>query len=132
MSLFQMCVFFLIVRIICLFYFIFVKYLSSVLSLMFEHECLDTWCFKCLICMCFVFLYAQLSMFHLERRSRNTLIAYLLAVHCVSKHFAEDPEFDSHLRSGDFSGSSYSDDLKKKEKKKKKPSIGYPARCLAL
>ena len=30
---------------------------SLLLSLMFEHDCLDTCCFGCLVCMCFVFLY---------------------------------------------------------------------------
>ena len=35
---------------------------------MFQHDCLDTCCFECLICMCFVFCIftcsAHLSMFH--------------------------------------------------------------------
>ena len=30
------------------------------LSWMFEHNCLDTCCFGCLICVCFVFLYLHL------------------------------------------------------------------------
>ena len=30
------------------------------LSWMFEHDCLDSCCFGCLICMCFVFLYLHL------------------------------------------------------------------------
>ena len=30
------------------------------LSWMFEYDCLDTCCFGCLICMCFVFLYLHL------------------------------------------------------------------------
>ena len=29
-------------------------------SWMFQHDCLDTCCFECLICMCFVFLYLHL------------------------------------------------------------------------
>ena len=33
---------------------------SLLLSLMFEHDCLDTYCFGCLISMCFVFLYLHL------------------------------------------------------------------------
>ena len=33
---------------------------SLLLSWMFEHQCLDTHCFGCLICMCFVFLYLHL------------------------------------------------------------------------
>ena len=48
------------------------------LSWMFQHDCFDACCFEYLVCMCFVFCIctcsAQLSMFHLERRSRNTLI----------------------------------------------------------
>ena len=30
-----------------------------ILSWMFEHDCLDTCCFGCLICMCFVFTPVQ-------------------------------------------------------------------------
>ena len=30
------------------------------LSWIFEHDYLDTCCFRCLICMCFVFLYLHL------------------------------------------------------------------------
>ena len=30
------------------------------LSWMFQHDCLDTCSFECLICMCFVFLYLHL------------------------------------------------------------------------
>ena len=30
------------------------------LSWMFEHDCLDTCCFECIIYMCFVFLYLHL------------------------------------------------------------------------
>ena len=30
------------------------------LSSMLQHDYLDTYCFECLICMCFVFLYLQL------------------------------------------------------------------------
>ena len=44
---------------------------------MFEHDCFDTYCFGCLICMGFIFLAcacsAQLSMFNMERRSGNTI-----------------------------------------------------------
>ena len=32
----------------------------SLLSWMFQHDCLDTSCFECLICMCFGFLYLHL------------------------------------------------------------------------
>ena len=31
-------------------------YPPLLLTWMFEHDCLDTCCFKCLICMCFIFL----------------------------------------------------------------------------
>ena len=48
-----------------------------------EQDCSDTCCFGCLICMCFVFfcIYtysAQLSMFHMERHSRNTFIIIII------------------------------------------------------
>ena len=33
------------------------SYPSLLLSLMFEHDCLDTCCLGCPVCMCFVFLY---------------------------------------------------------------------------
>ena len=52
------------------------------LSCMFQHEFLDTYCFECLICMCLYFCIctcsAQLSMFHMERRSRNMLIIIII------------------------------------------------------
>ena len=32
----------------------------KLLSWMFKHDCLDTCCFGCLICMCSVFLYLHL------------------------------------------------------------------------
>ena len=35
-------------------------YPSLLPSWMFEHDCLDMCCFRCLICMCFVFLYLHL------------------------------------------------------------------------
>ena len=42
---------------------------------MFEHDCLDTCCFGCLICkFCICTCSAQLSMFHMEKCSRNTLV----------------------------------------------------------
>ena len=34
--------------------------LFSRFSWMFQHDCLDTCCFECLICMCFLFLYLHL------------------------------------------------------------------------
>ena len=50
------------------------------LSWMFQHDYLDTCCFECLLCTHFVFLNLQLFsaiehvLFHMDRRSRNTLI----------------------------------------------------------
>ena len=49
---------------------------------MFQHACLDTCCFECLIIKLYACVWyfcicpcsAQMSMFHMERRSRNTLI----------------------------------------------------------
>ena len=43
-----------------LFFFSFFKYPSLLISWMFEHDCLDIYCFGCLLCMCFVFLYLHL------------------------------------------------------------------------
>ena len=49
---------------------------------MFEHDCLVTCCFGCPICMCLYFCIctcsAQLSMFHMERCFRNTLIIIIV------------------------------------------------------
>ena len=46
---------------------------------MFQHDLLDTCCFECLIGTCVLYFCictcsAQLSMFHMERCARNTLI----------------------------------------------------------
>ena len=71
--------------------------------------------------MCFVFLYLHLfsaiSMFPMERRSRNTLIIIIIIYdHLVglvvkaSASGAEDPWFESRLRR-DFSGSSHTSKL---------------------
>ena len=38
----------------------FMGILFFMLSWMFQHDYLDTCCFECLICMCFVFLYLHL------------------------------------------------------------------------
>ena len=38
----------------------FFLYPSLLLNWMFEHDCLDTFCSECLICMCFIFLYLHL------------------------------------------------------------------------
>ena len=35
-------------------------YSVFMLSWMFQHDYFDTYCFDCLICMCFVFLYLHL------------------------------------------------------------------------
>ena len=37
-----------------------VFFFFSLLSWMFQHNCLDTCCFECPICMCIVFLYLHL------------------------------------------------------------------------
>ena len=54
------------------------------ISWMFEHDYLDTCCFECLICMCLYFCIcncsAQLSTFHMERRSINTLIIIIIII----------------------------------------------------
>ena len=57
-------------------------------SWMFQHACLDTCCFECLIiklyaCVlyfCICPCSAQLTMFHMERRSRNTLITVIIII----------------------------------------------------
>ena len=53
-------------------------------SRMFQHDYLDTCCFECLICMdlyfCICTCSAQLSMFHMERRSRNMLIIIIIII----------------------------------------------------
>ena len=59
------------------------------LSWIFQHDYLDTYCFECLICMYFVYFCictcsAQLSMFHMERRSRNTLIIIIIIIGTVT------------------------------------------------
>ena len=65
-------------------------------SWMFQHDYLDTYCFECLIYMCYVFLYCcfhicsmQLSMFHMERRSRNTPILSSFFLTCIPESDAE-------------------------------------------
>ena len=66
-----------------LFLFLFFKYPSLLFNWMFEHDCLDKCCFGCLRCMCLYYCIctcsAQLSMFHMERHSRNTLIILISA-----------------------------------------------------
>ena len=55
------------------------------LSWMFQHDYLDTCCFECLIYACVLHFCihtcsAQLSMFHMERHSRNTLIIIIITI----------------------------------------------------
>ena len=38
----------------------FMGYFFKLLNWMFQHDCLDTCCFECLICICFVYLYLHL------------------------------------------------------------------------
>ena len=40
--------------------FFFFFFFPPLFSWMFQHDCLDTCCFECLMCMCFVFLYLHL------------------------------------------------------------------------
>ena len=52
---------------------------------MFQHACLDTCCFVCLIYMCFVFCICTcsaqlLSIFHVEWCSRNTLLIVVIII----------------------------------------------------
>ena len=74
------------------FFFILNPYL--LLSWMLEHDCLDTCCFGCVLCMCFVVLYfcictcsAQSSMFRMEMCSANTLIFIIkrMLLHCCAE-----------------------------------------------
>ena len=53
------------------------------LNWMFQHDCLDTYCFlsvlyACNFYFCICTCSAQLSMFHMEKRSRNTLIIIII------------------------------------------------------
>ena len=49
---------------------------------MFQHDYLDTYClsvlYACILHFCICTCSAQLSMFHVERRSRNTLIIFII------------------------------------------------------
>ena len=75
---------------------------------MFEPDYLDTCCFECFMCLCFfsffVFLFcicicsAQMSMFHMERCSRNTLIIIIKTVK-ASAPSAEDSPLLCSVRS---------------------------------
>ena len=54
----------------------------SLLSWMFGHGCLDSCCFGCVICLCFIVCTcsAQLNMFHVERHTRNTVIIFIIII----------------------------------------------------
>ena len=105
------------------FFFFFFEYPSLQLSWMFEHDCLDTCCLGVLyasvlyvcICTCSV----QSSMFHMERRSRNTLIIIIpvdrLWLHWVLPWKKQMAKQESHL-CGDQSSSL---GIQKMEKKRK-------------
>ena len=49
----------------------------SLLSWMFQHDCLDTCCLECLVCMCFGFAPVQ-HMFYMDRRFRNMLFIIIV------------------------------------------------------
>ena len=63
---------------------------SLLLTWMSEHDCLDTYCFMCLICFVFLYLHlftehvshgkVQLSRFHMESCSRNTLTIIIIII----------------------------------------------------
>ena len=71
-------------------------YIKKQLSLMFEHDCLDTCCFGCLICMCLYFCIctcsAQLSMFHMEKFSRNKLIIIVIIIIIIVVIYQKETE----------------------------------------
>ena len=61
----------------CLFIFLF--------SWMFQHDCSDTCCFESYMHVLYFWICtssAQLSIFHMERRSRNTLIIIIIIIIC--------------------------------------------------
>ena len=61
---------------------------AGVQTIMFRHDCLDTCCFEYLIYACALYFcictwLAQLSMFHMERHSRNMPIIIIISI-CIS------------------------------------------------
>ena len=63
----------------------FIGVLFFMLNWMFQHDCLDTYCFWVSDMHGFFYFYictcsAQLSMFHMEKRSRNTLIIIIIII----------------------------------------------------
>ena len=67
------------------------------LSCMFKHDYLDTYCFECLhafvlyICICTCS--AQLSMFHMERCSGNMLIIIIIIHFLVCRNSVDNRNF---------------------------------------
>ena len=64
----------------------------SLLSWMFEHDCLDKCCFGCLLCMCFVFLYLHLLSAFEQVSHGKTLYTYAhyyyyYYYHCYHYHY---------------------------------------------
>ena len=60
------------------------------LNWMFQHDCLDTYCFLSVLYACVSYFYictcsAQLNMFHMEKRSRNTLIIIIIIIIIIMK-----------------------------------------------
>ena len=53
---------------------------------MFQHNYLDTCClsvlYACVLYFCICTCSSQLSMFHMERRSRNTLVIIIMYIVC--------------------------------------------------
>ena len=51
---------------------------------MFQHDCLDTCCLRvlyaCVLYFCICTCSTQMTMFHMERRSRNTLIIIIIII----------------------------------------------------
>ena len=54
------------------------------LDWMFQHDCLDTYCFgvsyACVFYFCICTCSGQLSLFHTEKRSRNMLIIIIIII----------------------------------------------------
>ena len=58
------------------------------LNWMFQHDCLITYCsvlYACVFYFCICTCSAQSSMFHMEKRSRNTLIITMAGMPCQTK-----------------------------------------------
>ena len=74
---------------------------SVLLGRMLEHDYLDTSCFGRLTCMCFILLHlhllAQLSMFHMERHSRNTITIIIISLHFPCNYHARENHLHNDL-----------------------------------